>query len=186
MQYLSELDKHREEWKKYLFKMGATSHVEDIIQEMYLRTVQYNLESKVIKPNGDVNKTYIWYILRTAWMEYLKESGKVSKVELDSVLPMLSSEDYDVSREQAIDIFTDKIYASIENLDSEGYPYNKELFTTYVESGLSMRKLSAETGISTASIFNTLKKCKDQLKNELGEDYEDILNKEYELIKKGY
>jgi hypothetical protein len=32
------------------------------------------------------------------------------------------------------------------------------------------------------SIFHTLKKCKDRLKESVGEDYEDFINKDFELI----
>ena len=45
-----------------------------------------------------------------------------------------------------------------------------------------MRTLSKETGISTSSIFTTLKKCKDAIREEVAEDYQDYLNEEYELI----
>jgi hypothetical protein len=41
-----------------------------------------------------------------------------------------------------------------------------------------------ETNISVTSIFNTVKTCKKRIKNNVGEDYEDFKNKDYELIKK--
>ena len=56
------------------------------------------------------------------------------------------------------------------------------LFNLYKDSGKSMRTITKETGISTSSIFNTLKNCKDIIREEIGEDYEDYLNEDYELI----
>ena len=46
-----------------------------------------------------------------------------------------------------------------------------------------MRKLASETGISLTSIFTTIKNCKNRIKENIGEDYQDYNNKDYELIK---
>ena len=45
---------------------------------------------------------------------------------------------------------------------------------------MSIRKISSETNISWVSIFKTLKKSKDELKDLFKEDYEDFKNKDYE------
>jgi predicted DNA-binding protein YlxM (UPF0122 family) len=58
------------------------------------------------------------------------------------------------------------------------------LFDLYKKTGKSIRELSKETTISTKSIFQTLKHCKERLKENVGEDYEDYKNKDYELILK--
>jgi hypothetical protein len=46
-----------------------------------------------------------------------------------------------------------------------------------------MRDISAETRISVSSIYQTVMYCKKQIRNKVGEDYEDYKNEEYELIK---
>jgi predicted DNA-binding protein YlxM (UPF0122 family) len=46
-----------------------------------------------------------------------------------------------------------------------------------------MREIAEETDISLTSIFNTLKNCKERLKEAIGEDFEDYLNEDFELIK---
>ena len=56
------------------------------------------------------------------------------------------------------------------------------LFDLYKRTGKSIRDLSKETTISTKSIFQTLKHCKERLKENVGEDYEDYKNTNYELI----
>ncbi len=43
--------------------------------------------------------------------------------------------------------------------------------------------LEKETGISFKSVWATLKECKESLKKEVGEEYQDYLNQDYELIK---
>ena len=44
--------------------------------------------------------------------------------------------------------------------------YDRDLFLLYANSGMSMRKISRETHISFMSIYNTIKKCKEKLKNQ--------------------
>ena len=44
--------------------------------------------------------------------------------------------------------------------------YDRDLFLLYANSGMSMRKISRETHISFTSIYNTIKKCQDKLKNQ--------------------
>ena len=39
-----------------------------------------------------------------------------------------------------------------------------------------------ETRISTSSIFQTLKYCKNEIRINVGEDYEDYINEDYEII----
>ena len=47
---------------------------------------------------------------------------------------------------------------------------------------MSMRELEAETKISLTSIFHTIKHCKQQLREAVGEDYQDYINGDYELL----
>ena len=47
---------------------------------------------------------------------------------------------------------------------------------------MSMRKLAKETKISVKSIFNSCKNYKDILKSKFGEDFEDYLNGDFNLI----
>lgn len=184
MNYLEILNNNRKEWGKYLLKMGAhESNIDDLVQEMYLRCHKYNLESKVIK-NGKANKTYCWYILRTVFHASLTQAKRMPFVDFDVMGQAIQGDDYDNVKEDAFEEFRMKLYSEIDNLDKEGvYPYNKNMFLLYVESGLSMRLLSKETGISVANIFNTLRHCKDVLRGQVREDFEDLINEDYELIK---
>jgi hypothetical protein len=45
-----------------------------------------------------------------------------------------------------------------------------------------MRDIAKDSGISLTSIFNTLKNCKERLKEGVGEDYEDFSNNDFDLI----
>ncbi len=70
----------------------------------------------------------------------------------------------------------------IDDYIQDWHWYDQKLFKLYRDTDMSIRKIAAETGISFVSIFNTLKKCKLDLKNKFGDDYEDYLNADYERI----
>ena len=75
----------------------------------------------------------------------------------------------------------------LNNIDLEcnnWHWYDKQLFELYKNTNKSLRQISSETNISVTSIFNTVKTCKKRIKNNVGEDYEDFINQDYELIKK--
>ena len=182
MDFLTQVAKHHDIYVRNVVNMGAGSYAEDIVQEMYLRLDKYSAAEKCIT-NGKVNKHYIWRILYSLSKDYFKESNKVKNVDLDTVYS-LSVDQEDTEKEDAYERVMQKMFRELDNLDTdEGYKYNKELFTLYADSLMSMRKLSAATNISLTSIFHTLKNCKIYLSDELSEDIEDFNNGDYELIK---
>ena len=61
--------------------------------------------------------------------------------------------------------------------------YDKMLYELYRDSGYSTRQIEKHTGISFKSVWQTIKFCKDSLKEEVGEHYEDLKNEDFELIK---
>ena len=184
MEYLTALDKHRKEWGKYLNKMGANPlDIEDIIQDSYLRVYQGGYGDRVLKDNGTVNKTYFWCILHTMFIANVKAKKKANNVDFGDVEGILKADEHHELKEAATNVVFDKMHSEIAKLDKKGkYPFNKELFTLYVYENKSMRGIRDEVGISLSSVFTTLKNCKAQLSEELEEDFEDLLNEDYELI----
>ena len=61
--------------------------------------------------------------------------------------------------------------------------YDQLLFDLYRTSGMSTRQIEGVTGISFKSVWKTIKTCKERLKENVSEDYEDFKNQDYELIK---
>lgn len=181
MQWLSKVSEHHDEYIKYVRKMGATSHAEDIVQEMYLLLNKYKCEKKVIRDNGTVNKSYIWRTLYNLFILYKRNSKKFTMVDIDEHQYLFDEQPNEL-KEEAYEKIITKIESHLNELDDNGYPYNKELFKMYVNTGLSMRGISRETNISLRSIFYTLSKCKEELSQEIREDFEDYKNEEYERI----
>tara|TARA_R110000764_G_scaffold228093_1_gene318445 strand:+ start:446 stop:1009 length:564 start_codon:yes stop_codon:yes gene_type:complete len=55
----------------------------------------------------------------------------------------------------------------IDDLLSNLYWYDRELFLTYYRDAYTLDSLAAKTGISRTSIFNTLKKVRDYIKDNI-------------------
>ena len=183
MHYLTILDSHRDEWRKYLLKMGAESNIDDIIQDSYLRVDYYKLEDKIIKDGGKVNKTYFWCVLHTVWLNSVKVDNRMRGVQIDELVNTIAADEDSKLFEGANELLFEKLYAEIEKLDDEGeYPYNKEMLMLYVNSGLSMRGIRDRTNIGLSSIYNTISKCRKQIERAMVEDFDNLITENYEKI----
>lgn len=121
---------------------------------MYLRLLKYTNQEKIVKDN-EVNKAYVWFTLRSVYMMYLKEKSKIDKIRIgdDFDIPDDSSEQFELKR----------VYSYIDKWEW----YDKMLFTTYINSDLSIRQIAKKTGISLTSVFYTIKNCKQALKKNI-------------------
>lgn len=176
MELLTKVSNHHKEWVKIVTTFGSDLP-EDIVQEMYLRLHKYGQKEKVLNESGEVNLFYIWTLLRNCW----HDSNKKNKLEFISIenLYNLQGEEDTIDRHEAFN----RIEALIEEETKSWHFYDKKLFDIYRNTDLSMREIAEETNISLKSIFITLKHCKERIKENVGEDFEDYLNNEFELIK---
>ena len=116
---------------------------------------------------------------------YYNAKHKVTKYSLDSAFYREHQQRWDapannedLKEQEAYNKICQKIDSEIDNW----HWYDKKLFVLYRDSGLSIRKLAAETKISWVSIFNTLKNAKNIIKEKLREDYEDFKNEDYDKL----
>lgn len=176
MELLTKVSRSHKEWVNIVTTFG-TDYPEDIVQEMYLRLHKYGQTEKVLNEKGEVNLFYIWTLLRNCWHDSNK-SNKLEFISIEALHNIINSEG-NLEKHEAFD--------RIENLiDAESktwHHYDKMLFDIYRKKTISMRGIAKETNISLKSIFNTLKHCKQRIKQNVGEDYKDYLNEDFELIK---
>ncbi len=171
---------------------------EDIVQEFYIELSEIGTKKhkegdkrlnpkyinmptckRVLQENGEVNMVYMWITLKRVSMRLLKEENRTKEYIIRLGEGFEKSEEETTTDEEAFE----KLMSLVESEISNWHWYDKRMFDTYVEDGISMRGLSEETKISLTSVFTTLKNCKDRVREAVREDYEDYLNKDYELIK---
>lgn len=173
--WLRYIAKHHAEWVNIIRSWGEYDYAEDLVQEMYIRCLNYTTEEKIVH-NGQVNKGYIWFVLRSVFMTYKKECSKVEKLRIDDKFDIEGSED--IEREIAYG----QLLKKVEQHKETWHWYDTQLFELYVNSGMSMRQIEAQTNISLTSIHHTIKNCKTRLAQEVGEDIEDYFNSDFERI----
>jgi len=177
-EWLSIVFKRHKEWIKIVNSFGEFNYAEDFVQECYLVLYKYADEEKIIK-NGIVSRGYIYFTLRSIFFQYYNSKKKISKVYLDDEEYTQQVEYCDTMDEQVA--YNDICQLIDEHIEDWRW-YERRLFQLYRDSGLSIRGIAAETGISWVSIYHTLKSAKQELKEKFGETYEDYTNNDYELI----
>ncbi len=177
MEWLSKVAKYHNDWVKMVNTFGEHFFAEDIVQETYIMLMKWSSEEKLFK-DGSINKGYMWLALKNTFLQHVNKKNKIKFISLDEA-HNLPDKNYTEENEAYNDL--------LNNVDLEcdsWHWYDKKLFELYKNTDKSLRQISAETNISVTSIFNTVKACKKRIKNSVGEDYEDFLNQDYELIKK--
>ena len=175
MDKLQKLGLNHKEWLLMAKKMGIGELSEDIVQETYLRIIRLNYIDGVVKDDGSLNKFYMWLSIRAVHVDYLR-ANQMNLVSLDEV-----KECYDEADLEKHEAYSN-IYDKIEDEISNWHWYDQKLFNLYKQGELSMRDIAKDTNISLTSIFNTIKNCKERLKDNVGEDYEDYNNQDYDLL----
>jgi len=180
---LDILYKRHSLWERYLRSWGCQeADIGDVIQDMYLKIHSMNDHQKVLFGENDVNIFYIWKTLRTLFIDKYNRSNKL----------VFFSEDFDIENSELF------IYESDDNLEGEAFwklidkidadikifdDYNRKIWNVYSRLGYSMQKISDGMGVSKTAIFNTIDGHRELLREWHKEDYEDLINKDYDKIK---
>ena len=138
----------------------------DVVQEAYLKIKQYDKE---------VNRAYMYLTIRSISYDILNVKSKVNKEDICNYQFEVSD---DIEKKQAYN----KLVIKMEAIINSWHWYDAMLFKLYKDTPMSLRSIAKETDISLVSIFNTIKRCKAIIKEQLQEDYEDYINGDYELI----
>ncbi len=176
--WLGKVAERHNEWIRIVHSFGEYDYADDIVQEMYLVLNKYASEEKIIEKDV-VSRGYCYFTLRSIFLQYCNAKKKIKKVEIDDEeIYTQIADDSQMDDEIGYNEITTKIDNHIEGWRW----YDKTLFILYRDTNMSIRKIAEETNISWVSIFNTLKKCKEELKEIFKEDYEDYINQDYDRI----
>lgn len=195
MTWLNELDKFRDRWIGILNYLGEYEYHEDIIHEAYLKLwSKYGEDgSEIILTNGQPNMGLMFTVLRNTFLIYKSGWNDMSQKKRIETIPL--GEGFEVGME--LDEEQKGYGLFLKRLDRElstWTDFDRKVYRLYVGTygtqnveghGLkrSIRKLSLESGISVSTIFQTMKRCKETIKENLSEDWQDYLNNDYEHIK---
>lgn len=176
--WLEVVARRHQKWIKLVNSFGEYDYAEDLVQQAYLVLYKYADPDKIIK-DGKVSEGYMFYTLRSVYIQYYNSKKKITKVYIDDEDNTYQLTDSTDLEEQ---IAFNKICTMIDDeLESWNW-YNRKLFKIYRDTNLSIRGIAKETGISFVSIFHTLKAAKENLRDKFWEDYLDYKNEDYGRI----
>lgn len=182
MNWLETIARQHDTWVGIVLGFGGKSYTEDIIQTAYIRLHTYSNEEQAC-PDGVVNVPYVKTILRNVFKTYVlyNNDGRQTKKQV-----FTNIEDVNLHNIEAeVDEFNNGYELFLNKLDKEvssWCKYDRILWDVYSNTDLSMKKISDGAVIGKSSIFNTIKNCKERIKNNLWEDWEDLNNEDFELI----
>jgi len=168
MGILEKVAKHHD----YLVELAAVfagDFAEDIVQEFYLLLHKYQVTEEQMFTKGKLNRGYCFIIIRNIYFQIYNVKKRIIKCEINEEIYNMV-DDYDLEKELEWNNFRTKAELEVNNWDW----YDKKLFSIYRDSNISIRGLAKETGISFVSIFHSLKKHKEKLKELLKEDYDNL------------
>ena len=199
--WLNEVAKHHKQWVTTVQGIGGDMYAEDIVQEMYLRLdkiVTKRGTHDFLFKKGKLQKGYVFFALRSILYSYLKAKNKHQKNPVEWLIHNLEKDKesnpiatdslvdesyvYDEQgsqdKEEAYARFLDKV----DEVTLDWEEYDRDVFNVYRATGMSFRTMSKYSEISYINLFYTVRNCKEKLKKELQEDYNDFTNGDYELI----
>ena len=189
---LQDLGKMHNIWVAMAKNLGAPNSIaEDLVQEMYIRLNTYVKDASKIyyKDTGEINRFYVWVTIRNMVLSYKALKAKNVTFFLDDCLNSENDrrqiEDRPVVDEKEVEkaLARDRIIEGVKgSVDQWQYWYDKKLFNLYYFTGMSMRDIARNTGISLTSIFNSCKNYRTKVLDDFSEDWEDYINGEFDRI----
>ena len=176
--WLKHVAKDHDKWIKLVESFGEHQYQDDIVQEAYLALYKYTTPEKIIH-DGKVSEGYMYFTLKTITYQFYNAKNKIQKISLDddeNVIQLVAEDD--IEEQEAFH----KICKLIDQEMESWSWYNRKLTELYRDTDMSIRKIAAATNISFVSIFNTLKNCKNEIKQKFKEDFEDYQNGDFDKI----
>jgi DNA-directed RNA polymerase specialized sigma24 family protein len=137
---------------------GSKDKANELVQDLYLKLLELQ-DIKKIMYKEDINLYYIYKMLRSIYLNGQKKS--ITMLPIDEELYNLSTSEYD---EQADSDWERALALSNEALD-QLYWFDAKLLRVYIEENHSIQSLHNATGISNSTIWTSMKKTKQYVRD---------------------
>ncbi len=163
---LNILHKHQEKWLQIasnLLYREDEQAVKDIIQEMYL-SIYTQLEEAKLEPQQVIinNKPHFGIIKRTIQQIIQHQANNENKLPKTDNIVLTN-----IAEEQKENI--EELTTKIEEILQDMHWFDRKLFKLYVKKFNSVRTLAKETKLGHVTVYNTINKCRNNIKKKLNE-----------------
>jgi DNA-directed RNA polymerase specialized sigma24 family protein len=133
-------------------------NAEELVQDLYLRLMEMKDINKIMY-NNDVNLFYLYKMVKSIYLNGLKKQTNHLPIDDDLVNLPADSYSYDADNE-----FERMLSLANEALD-QTYWFDAQLLRVYLEENHSIQSLHNATGISNSTIWTSMKKTKQHVKD---------------------
>ena len=150
-------DKHRQ-WVEIVQTFGGLNaeECEDLVQTMYILLIKNTQKGVDYMYKDEINYYYVFKLLRGLYVDLIRKKSKVKLISLENIEPVTEIDHNNY----------DEVYNKLQDILKDMYWYDRKVFEI-VEDGTNISELSRKSKISYYSLYNTYKKVKQKLKDNL-------------------
>ena len=143
-----------------------TNSAEDLTQELYVYLMEMKNIDK-IRYNNTVNLFYIYKIVKSKFLNSIKQSKKLNLTQINEDYLEVAEEIYNEDKDAEFE----RLIAKTKHLlETEVHWFDSKLLQTYVDENHSIASLHKVTGISKSSIWTSLNKSKQYIRENINND----------------
>ena len=129
---------------------------EDLVQTMYILLIKNTQKGIDYMYNDEINYYYVFKILRGLYVDLIRKKSKVKLISLENIEPVTEIDHNNY----------DEVYNKLQDILKDMYWYDKKVYEI-IEDSTNISELSRKSKISYYSLYNTYKKVKQKLKDNL-------------------
>ena len=150
-------EKHHQ-WVEIVSTFGGLNNeeCEDLVQTMYILLIKNTQRGVDYLYKDEINYYYVFKILRGLYVDLIRKKSKVKLISLENIEPVTEIDHNNY----------DEVYNKLQDILKDMYWYDKKVFEI-IEDGTNISELSRKSKISYYSLYNTYKKVKQKLKDNL-------------------
>ena len=166
MTILEKIAKKHRDWVSVSKSFGLDNNsAEDLVQDMYIKIHEWMIRNgkntkDLIYEKDLINYYLIFRTLRGLFIDKYRKESKVKKVSLEYLKHIVEEENN--VKQKNITLKMQQLDKLLDNV----YWYDKKVFHL-ISNGMSIAELSKKTGISYYSLYNTYKKVKILIKENI-------------------
>jgi len=163
---LNILHKYQDKWLSIatnLLYRDDEQSVKDTVQEMYLVIYDQIQEDKLKAEQVIINnKPHFGIIKRTILQIIQQEANNNNKLPKDNNRILTNIADNETEN-------IEELTTRIEQILQDMHWFDRKLFKLYVKKFNSVRTLAKETKLGHVTVYNTINKCRNNIKKKLNE-----------------
>lgn len=136
---------------------------EDLLQDVYLHLLEMKDLEKIIYSEKDLNLFYIYKLVRSKFINSTNKRKKLPQTLLDEdVQEFSANQEYDIDKDENQEMLLKIVSEGLDEL----HWFERKLFETYHGEEHSIQSLHEATKISRNTIWVSLNKTKNYLKQK--------------------